>query len=205
MRANRSIKQLGDLLSRAGFDVLRFDYFGTGDSFGDGLGSSLAEWLEDAEYAVEELMGTAGIRRVAIVGLRLGAYVAASTASALRGRIERVVLWDPVVDGGAYLDELLARNDADPASPFAEVGGYPLPATFQEQLRGVDLTALRLGRTPVLMACSAEVTQIDADAVDWEALSFERRASPGCWTEERDFGAGAVPVELLQAVTSWLE
>ena len=42
LHAHRSLRKLGDLLAAAGFDVLRFDYFGTGDSAGDLPEASLA-------------------------------------------------------------------------------------------------------------------------------------------------------------------
>ena len=73
MRAHRAFRQLAMLLARRGFHVLRFDWFGTGDSAGAGEEGSIARWLEDARTAIDELKDTAGVTRVSLVGLRLGA------------------------------------------------------------------------------------------------------------------------------------
>ena len=54
MRAHRAFRQLGTLLNRQGFHVLRFDYFGTGDSAGEGTEATVEQWLEDVDAEDEE-------------------------------------------------------------------------------------------------------------------------------------------------------
>ena len=107
MRAHRAFRQLSNLLARAGFHVFRFDYYGTGDSGGDADVGTLTQWQEDIRAAIEELKDTAGVQKVALVGLRLGASLA-TVAAAGRSDVASVTLWDPVTDGAGYLDELLA-------------------------------------------------------------------------------------------------
>ena len=92
-------------LAGQGCHVLRFDYFGCGDSGGDGEQATIDQSLSDLSAAVEELKDTSGVPKVSLVGLRMGAMLAALTASR-RQDIDRIVLWDPVLDGGAYLDAL---------------------------------------------------------------------------------------------------
>lgn len=74
IRAHRSLRTLAQQLQRAGMDVMRFDYRGTGDSWG-GIDDvdSLHDWTEDVDEAIEELTGLAGVDRVSLVGLRMGA------------------------------------------------------------------------------------------------------------------------------------
>ena len=81
MRSHRAFRQLSNLLSRAGFHVLRFDYFGTGDSMGEDEEVSTAQWKSDVGTAIEELKDNAGIERVSVAGLRLGASLAFESAS----------------------------------------------------------------------------------------------------------------------------
>jgi predicted alpha/beta hydrolase len=83
--AHRMYRVLAERLARAGFHTLRFDYFGTGDSAGDSGEGSLARWSQDLLAASEELKDTAGLSRVAWVGLRLG-----GTLAALRSEERRV-------------------------------------------------------------------------------------------------------------------
>src|SRR5918992_3821916 len=73
MRAHRAFRQLAILLAKAGFPVLRFDYFGTGDSGGDSESGDVAQWTADVCTAIDELKDTAGVRSVSLVGLRVGA------------------------------------------------------------------------------------------------------------------------------------
>ncbi|MDX1695840.1 MAG: alpha/beta hydrolase, partial [Ketobacteraceae bacterium] len=97
-RAHRAFKILANNLSNLGYEVLRFDYAGTGDSWGDSDDISMAEWQADIRQAVAEAKDTAGVDRVSLIGLRLGATLALMAADRIEG-LHRVVCWDPVVDG----------------------------------------------------------------------------------------------------------
>ena len=51
MRAHRAFRQLGMLMARRGFHVLRFDWFGTGDSAGRVEDAKIERWVADARSA----------------------------------------------------------------------------------------------------------------------------------------------------------
>jgi len=109
MRAHWAYRQLASLTSRVGYHVFRFDYFGTGDSQGKGTDGDLAQWQRDVTLAAQEACSIAGVRRVSLVGARLGAALAANVAANHKDdhwTIQDVVLWDPVISGEAYLTEL---------------------------------------------------------------------------------------------------
>ena len=89
------MRHLATKLSQAGFHTLRFDYFGTGDSAGDLIDADLTGWEGNAESAIEGLKDIAGAPRVTLVGMRIGATVAARAAARLADEIEALVLWDP--------------------------------------------------------------------------------------------------------------
>ena len=135
MRAHRAFRQLTTLLNRAGLDVLRFDYSGTGDSAGDGDEATFDDWLDDVDWAIDELMDTAGVDTLDVVGLRWGATLAALAARS-RDEIRHLVLWDPVVSGASYLEEVLPHP-----CPQGTVGieGYPFSASLRAGLEGIDL------------------------------------------------------------------
>lgn len=96
-------------LARCGYPVLRFDYMGHGDSDGDFEQATVASRLSDIACAVQVLRNEAGVAGVGLLGLRFGATLAAVSADLLSG-ISRLVLWDPLVDGAAYMQEVLLSN-----------------------------------------------------------------------------------------------
>jgi len=148
LRAHRAFRNLAVSLAGQGFHVLRFDYYGCGDSGGDGEQATVDQCLSDLASAVDEVKDTAGVAKVSLIGLRFGATLAALTASR-RQDIDRVVLWDPVPDGRSYLEDVRDLHDnwlhdrmgtaasADPAR--VELLGFPVTDTIREQFHAVTL------------------------------------------------------------------
>lgn len=152
IRAHRTFRQLAVDLARAGFPVLRFDYFGCGDSAGTGEEGTVRRWIADVGTAVDELKDTAGVSSVAIVGLRLGASIALMSALS-RSDVSRMVLWDPVLSGRGYLRELshLQRRwlKGRPGSRLfafrprvSELIGFPISEPLRDELEAIDLPRL---------------------------------------------------------------
>src|SRR5262245_18794118 len=67
IRCHRALRILGDHLAQSGFPVLRFDYYGCGDSTGDFPDGDLREWQADIAAAVRECRARSGLGRVAVV------------------------------------------------------------------------------------------------------------------------------------------
>src|SRR5688500_19978584 len=55
-RSHRLYRVLGERLARLGFGVLRFDYYGTGDSDGEFEEAACADWMRDIAVAERELL-----------------------------------------------------------------------------------------------------------------------------------------------------
>lgn len=105
VRSYNAIRILCERLSQSGFPVLKFDFCGLGDSYGDGTEANVGEWRANIRAAASELSRQSGQTQITVVGLRLGAALA--TGITLDGvRLKNLVLWDPVVDGADYLAEL---------------------------------------------------------------------------------------------------
>lgn len=198
-RSHRSIRQLADKLAVAGVDVFRFDYFGTGDSFGEGDEISLKGWLDDAETAMDELIGAAGVQKVTVVGLRLGGLLAGFLAARRPREVDRVIFWDPIWRGADFLAEL----GVDGGEEAQNVSGFLLPYGFRQELERADLGGLPGTRARVLVATAREEAAPGAAELKASKMSTEVFASPLCWEEEKDFGAGAVPLELVKRMASW--
>ena len=81
IQAHRTMRNLSSRLSKAGFHVLRFDYYGTGDSSGGSDEGSPQSWCENIKAAVLELQQMTGAARMSLIGLRFGANLAAQVAA----------------------------------------------------------------------------------------------------------------------------
>lgn len=205
LRAHRSLRFLAERLGQAGLDVLRFDYSGTGDSFGEGTSATLAAWVEDAELAMDELMAMAGVRRTSMVGLRLGTYVAAAAAARRPDAVDRVVLWEPVLHGSQHFAELTRAAVAAPtAGVVAQVGGFPLTARFRDEVDALSLDGLPGAHCRVLVVQSPSGVRLDPGCVSGREVTVVEMDALPCWIEEHNSGAGALPVTVLTKVAEWL-
>ena len=102
LNAHYTLRCLGDEMTAHGFCTLRFDYDGTGDSAGTGNEPQrVRSWLDSIAAAVAT-MRASGVGSVFVVGMGLGATLAA-TACEVDENIDGLVLWDPEPSGNAYL------------------------------------------------------------------------------------------------------
>src|SRR2546428_14020117 len=102
MRTHLVLRELARDLAERGQHVLRFDYRGTGDSFGELGEVTVSDWVEDIALAVREGREISGSSMVRLLGVRAGALLAWAAARA-SSEVQRVVLWDPGPDGGGVL------------------------------------------------------------------------------------------------------
>lgn len=149
IRAHRVLRNLSAALSAAGFHVLRFDYFGAGDSAGDGLDVTLERCQTDIATAIDEIKDMAMLSRVSLVGLRFGATLAAMAAST-RSDVASLVLCDPVMRGADYvaqlqaLEQRWAHGRPRPIVPAGtelpdELIGFPMSAALRAGFEKTDL------------------------------------------------------------------
>lgn len=196
LRAHRTLRLLAGRLAESGYDVLRFDYSGTGDSWGDLTdGISLATWIADVDVALEELAGISGSQRFVLIGLRAGAAIAAEVAARRPRGIEHVILWDPPV---VTTEIARARDPAPPA--YTDIPD----ARLRAELDALTVRTAASGRVRTTLALSDGTVEVPEplQAAVSEVLSVP--GSPTCWVEELDFGAGAVPTALLDRLVAVL-
>jgi pimeloyl-ACP methyl ester carboxylesterase len=144
-----AFRKLSAALARDGAPVLRFDYTGTGDSSGSMVDGDLDTWVADIRTAHEELRDQSGIDHVSIVAMRLGAALAAR-ACAEGLEVRDLVLWEPVVSGARYLDELESLDRREqlrllhPANDRSrdELAGHRLTPTQRDAIARIDLRQL---------------------------------------------------------------
>ena len=214
MSAYTTWRLLAERLTALGFDVLRFDYDGTGDSFGDSEPDCVDSWLQSIEIAVAEVLGRSGCSPVALVGLRAGALLALQAASA-RGGVERLVLWSPFRSGRAYIREVtaltsLTREDHtfdDDEEAGLSVSGYVMTKQTAETLASWTLDA-------IVAPPARDVLIVDHDDRPVHSHIEDHLEALGSRvTRIRPHGTAAmlvlpqratVPVQALDEITGWL-
>jgi uncharacterized protein len=223
IHAYRAMRQLSKMLSANGIHTLRFDYFGTGDSDGETSVGDFSGWEADIESAIGELKEAAGATRISLIGLRLGATLAANVAVRVGAEINSLVLWDPVVSGVEYLAEVqrAARTGwLRPRSGLVapahqrrghEAMGLRLTETDAAALRRIDLAAVAPALPDRTLLVASQPLGSHASfqrALDQRQppLAIEHIDSPPGWIEwpvDHPL-AGTVPVKVLQRIVEWL-
>lgn len=144
----RTFRDLAEALGRAGFAALRFDYDGTGDSAGlQDDPERVAAWLDSIAHA-RRLLAETGVPRVDVVGLRLGATLAAVQAQA-GDPADSLVLWEPCATGRSFLREGEALHRLGGHTPaddgLRHTPGFQYDAATAAGLRTLSLSALPPG------------------------------------------------------------
>lgn len=213
---HRALRQLAAGLCDSGFPVLRFDYYGCGDSSGESEDGRLTQWLDDISSAITEMRKITNKRKNCLVGIRLGAGLC-YLAAAQRSDVNYVVLWDPVLSGCGYLKELYSlqkeafRLRPKPAKqsskPPAEVIGFPLPAELASEIEAFDPLAFLPKPGTILLTIRSDEFA-DDDSLNQHlnkggiACDYHRVNAPKLWKPTVD-GNLLVPNHILQSIVSW--
>lgn len=175
IRAHRFQRALAERLARAGHPVLRFDYFGTGDSMGDDADGDLDGWCGDIHVAHQELRRLTNASRLVWIGMRLGGSVALRATHDAPTDLAKLILWDPVLDGPRYLAHLRERHvasleavyslpqkpsprrlAANPANYIDEAIGFALSPKFRGQVSAITLDSHVWPASPADIAVLAD-------------------------------------------------
>lgn len=218
--AHKSLRFLAGIVADAGFHVLRFDWYGSGDSSGEAHeGGEPGSWMTDLNVAIDELKAMSQVSSVTLIGLRLGATVAAMGARE-RDDVEKLVLWDPVYDGKQYLGQLCHPLNvmypkaydqlASGEEPTIASLGFPLTPAMRRSIGRVSLDVFDPPLPPTMLVSTVRDphrydplrARMSAGGVD---LSEARTDGPMTWIEEGDLGASGMPVNALRAVAQWMQ
>jgi pimeloyl-ACP methyl ester carboxylesterase len=219
LRSHRALRELSGQLAATGHHVLRFDYFGCGDSSGATEEGTVEQWLDDISRGVEELRETSGRPRVCVLGLRFGATLAALGASR-DPLIDRLILWDPIVSGREYLEELDRRNHAFmegrprppswvEAEPPDEVLGTLLPRTLRQSIETIDLLAVGSLHARSLLVLSTDAPARIAPLMEHLGklglpAHHEHIPFPPLWLKQDQVDRTLVPHQVIQGIAGWL-
>jgi alpha-beta hydrolase superfamily lysophospholipase len=223
--AHRSIREFAEAITAAGIPAMRFDYSGTGDSAEiDKDADHVAQWTRDVIAAIRELRRLAGVERVCLLGIRLGAMLAALAAAECRA-VDSLILVGPVVSGRRYVRELRTTqlagialsgssgSDSDPdakstAPKVLEAGGFSLSAATLASLALVDLQAT--AAPPVRSMLILDNDKLPSakrwsESLSHSAVELDYKVLPGLI--EMAITApqfAAVPRAMIDATREWL-
>lgn len=221
MRAHRAYRQLALLLTKKGYHVLRFDYRGTGDSSGELENIVASDWLDDVDSAIDELREATGVRSITVVGLRLGALIA-GVACSRRNDIDRLIVWDPILDGGEYerelLDEIANEKPSEWGGPTSgnlnandgsiHFNGFRLTPQFRATFRDLSLSDVKLTAKRTLQMVSHETQAFSDLKAVWQkqdGFQYQFAAAPHDWNYVDNFGGILLPQPVIQAIINWMD
>jgi uncharacterized protein len=220
IRSHRSFCQLAMQLAKAGCHVFRFDYSSTGDSSGHLNDADISQWKTDIVLAANELRDLSGVKNISIVGLRMGATLAA--ISGLKN-IKDLVLWDPVAKGETYLRSLetmhkhmLTDSDRFPVpredemiDGVIELLGFSLSEKLFNSIRAIDLTMTATISSKnihlIVSSESAEIQKIEqslssgANNIHYQCIS-----STGNWDDLSCIEETLIPHDILNRISELL-
>lgn len=169
-------------LAQLGIGVLQMDLYGCGDSAGEFCDARWKLWQDDLALGHAWLADKLGLP-VGLWGLRLGALLALDYVSKATLPVSRLLLWQPVLRGSAFLTQLLRLRLAG-----ALLDGETAGRTGTSQLRAALLNGepTEIGGYMVAPELGAAIDHADASAmppvrvpVDWFDVVATAGSPPG--------------------------
>ena len=158
--SHRTMVNFARLLAQSGFYVLRFDYYGTGDSQGEWQEATWESHLSDISSSFE-LLRSQGCKQIGLLGLRLGGTLARFFADQ-NPIASFLVLWEPIINVREYLFECMRANLTTQMTQYGKIevnreqllagleqgvpvnlSGYLLTKAFYEQAKTVNLLEMK--------------------------------------------------------------
>jgi alpha/beta superfamily hydrolase len=212
VHTHRSMRHLADACAAAGIPALRFDYHGVGDSAGvDEDAGRLQAWTNSIRRAIAVMKNDLGCERVGLVGLRLGATMAAMVAS--EQDVACLVLWAPCVKGRNYVRELKTLHlnafpDADLAAPGLDIeaAGFVFSDETLHALSSVNIETA-MPRAPRVLIVLRDDLPDDASLYEgWFAPErrVESMRMSGYADMLREPHHTRVPRETIADVVAWM-
>lgn len=177
-RCRSHVADTARALAAHGWRCVLLDPYATGESEGQSEEADWDIWAADTAALAEQLAAQHG--PVVLWGVRSGALLAAEAARRVPQHVQRLLFWQPVLDGALFLNQTLrlriasqlvhdgAKESTDSLrrqlaeGHTLEVAGYPLPGRLAMALNERKMAALCQGLT--LPVCWLEVVAAEGAA-----------------------------------------
>lgn len=194
-KSRRMLTLVAEALAGQGYHVLLLDMYGTGDSDGNFSDASWKGWLEQLDCCIDHVKRRYGIDSYSLLGVRSGALLISEYLSHPQIGLNKLIFWQPVVDGANYLNQFLRLRLA--ASMLAsgegkesgkelkqllangeevEVAGYGLRLAVSEGLASSSLKNVLPGMIP-------STCWIDVVSNEGQAPPLVNRKLIDCWID----------------------
>ena len=154
-------------LAANGISVLRFDYYGTGDSDGSFDEIDLETLMSDIDSAINQVTNIQGVARLGLFGLRFGGLLSAYYSELHPKNVEYLILCSPVIDAFKFINQELRQSISTQSVLFqkvilnreqilknidnnestvikgydmANMNGFPLSHAFLNSLKDINIT-----------------------------------------------------------------
>ncbi len=106
--AHRMFVKISRALCAQGIIAFRFDFRGSGDSEGEFENMTIRSETNDSLEAFKLLVRHKRVnpKRIAVLGMSMGAIIASALVARERDRVKSLVLWAPVAEGEGILNQL---------------------------------------------------------------------------------------------------
>jgi dienelactone hydrolase len=220
--AHLALRELAYSLTNAGAAVLRFDYYGYGDSAGsdEHLGQ-VTSWLSSVHDAIDEIKRlTPSTGPLVLVGLRAGALLASAVAST-REDVTALALWAPSLSGKLFLREQRAFSSMAHVTTARrgmaegqwgtrgfEANGYVFTDDTIAELTKLDVKSMDLpGVTDILLLDREEAPVRDAFPDAWRrpGVAVQTESIPGYAEFMEPPWLAVSPDSAIQKIASWAQ
>lgn len=205
MRVHRLYRNLAKFISRIGYDVIRFDYWGQGDSTGDFIDSDVETRLADIHTVIEYMSARLKKADIFLFGFRLGANLALHAGKS--EQVQGVILQDMIGNMEKYANNLLRlhlltqmRIYGKPETTVAQlkkdivlkgsinIEGYDMSARLFSQIAGMDAKKWAPANKRILFISPKGKNDIENElllclADQGEHIEFSSLRTPKYWNE----------------------
>jgi exosortase A-associated hydrolase 2 len=155
-KSRRMIAQVGRRLEAGGVGMLLVDLFGTGDSEGEFAQADWQRWKGDLATALQ-WSAAEGAPIRGMLAIRLGCILGSEVLAESGHRVQRTVMWQPVLSGRRFLEQFLRLRVAASmmggdsketvavlrsrlkSGELLEVAGYEISGKLADQLDAAEL------------------------------------------------------------------
>ena len=202
--AYRPLFLFAEALAAQGFPVLRYDHLGGGDSMPlDAEADHWPLWAAGVVQAAAFLRTHSGASRLVVVGLRIGASLAALAAPAVRP--DGLRLMAPTASGKAWVRELQMAAAmvglAPPADGSVEIDGLRLSRATLDSVQSFELNRLARIAAPTFLATPTPDPRLA------QALGPAVTTAPfeGYAELFKEAHLNALPEAVFAAASAWLQ
>ena len=205
--AHLPMRLLAEQLAAAGYPVLRYDHAGLDESLGLAANADAWPiWTADIERMAAHLRARAGVRRIVLAGVRLGASLAAVGVEVADG----LILLAPVLSGRSWVRKLrfsatTGVNAGEADAQGLDADGLHLSAATVASLSAVDL--LQIGTPPgakVLLVSQGRINAPYAARLEQDGATLTQTHFPGYDDLFLDAHSNHPPVEVFDRVVAWM-